>query len=134
MNDPDIDAIYNPLPNGLHGHWTIEALNAGKHVLCEKPFTANADEARLVADSDNANPGLVVMEAFHYQYHPWPSGSSRSSAPANSATSLESTSRSRPRCGRRVTSATSCPSPAERPWTWAATRCPCCASWLPARG
>ena len=67
--DPDIDAIYNPLPNGLHGRWTRAALAAGKHVLCEKPFTANAAEAReiaaLAADSDR-----VVMEAFHYRYHP----------------------------------------------------------------
>src|ERR1700694_5906392 len=64
VNDPDIDAVYNPLPNGLHGRWTIAALKAGKHVLCEKPFTANADEARSVAEADNGNPGLVVMEAF----------------------------------------------------------------------
>lgn len=67
--DPNIDAIYNPLPNGLHGRWTRAALAAGKHVLCEKPFTANAAEAReiaeLAADSDR-----VVMEAFHYRYHP----------------------------------------------------------------
>ena len=49
VNDPEIDAVYNPLPNGLHGNWTIAALKAGKHVLCEKPFTANADEARTVA-------------------------------------------------------------------------------------
>ncbi len=70
VNDPAIDAVYNPLPNGLHGYWTIAALKAGKHVLCEKPFTANADEARTVAEADNGNPGLVVMEAFHYQYHP----------------------------------------------------------------
>jgi len=70
INDPDIDAVYVPLPNGLHGHWTIAALEAGKHVLCEKPFTANADEARLVAEADAAHHGLVVMEAFHYQYHP----------------------------------------------------------------
>ena len=70
MNDPDIDAVYNPLPNGLHGYWTIAALRAGKHVLCEKPFTANAHEARTVAEATNANPGQVVMEAFHYQYHP----------------------------------------------------------------
>ncbi len=70
VEDSEIDAVYNPLPNGLHGHWTIAALEAGKHVLCEKPFTANANEARTVAEADNRNPGLVVMEAFHYQYHP----------------------------------------------------------------
>jgi predicted dehydrogenase len=70
LADPEIDAVYVPLPNGLHGRWTIAALNAGKHVLCEKPFTANADEARHVAEAAAAHPGLVVMEAFHYQYHP----------------------------------------------------------------
>ena len=72
LADPELDAIYNPLPNGLHGRWTIAALDAGKHVLCEKPFTANADEARHVAEAAAAasHAGLVVMEAFHYQYHP----------------------------------------------------------------
>ncbi|HVB90521.1 MAG TPA: Gfo/Idh/MocA family oxidoreductase [Acidimicrobiales bacterium] len=70
LADPALQAVYIPLPNGLHGHWTVEALRAGKHVLCEKPFTANADEARHVAEADSAHPGLVVMEAFHYQYHP----------------------------------------------------------------
>ena len=69
--DPDIDAIYNPLPNGLHGEWTIAALQAGKHVLCEKPFTANAAEAVGVAAVADAHPDLVVMEAFHYRYHPF---------------------------------------------------------------
>ncbi|QIS14493.1 Gfo/Idh/MocA family protein [Nocardia arthritidis] len=66
---PDIDAIYNPLPNGLHGRWTRAALAAGKHVLCEKPFTANAAEAREIAQVAS-DSGLVVMEAFHYRYHP----------------------------------------------------------------
>jgi predicted dehydrogenase len=69
LADPAIDAVYNPLPNGLHGKWTIAALEAGKHVLCEKPFTANADEAIEVAQVE-ARAGLVVMEAFHYRYHP----------------------------------------------------------------
>ena len=69
LADPDVDAIYNPLPNGLHGRWTRAALAAGKHVLCEKPFTANAAEAREIAELA-AKSDRVVMEAFHYRYHP----------------------------------------------------------------
>jgi predicted dehydrogenase len=67
--DPGLDAVYNPLPNGLHGRWTRAALAAGKHVLCEKPFTANAAEAREIAELA-AKSDRVVMEAFHYRYHP----------------------------------------------------------------
>ncbi|KQH76991.1 oxidoreductase [Mycobacterium gordonae] len=67
--DPEIDAVYNPLPNGLHGRWTRAALDTGKHVLCEKPFTANAAEAREIADLAT-HSDRVVMEAFHYRYHP----------------------------------------------------------------
>ncbi|HEX8952536.1 MAG TPA: Gfo/Idh/MocA family oxidoreductase [Polyangia bacterium] len=69
LADATIDAVYNPLPNSLHGKWTRAALAAGKHVLCEKPFTANADEAAEVA-AVAASSGRVVMEAFHYRYHP----------------------------------------------------------------
>jgi predicted dehydrogenase len=69
LDDPTVEAIYNPLPNGLHGRWTLAALGAGKHVLCEKPFAANAREAEEVAAIAEAS-GLVVMEAFHYRYHP----------------------------------------------------------------
>jgi predicted dehydrogenase len=69
LADDELDAIYNPLPNGLHGLWTRRALEAGKHVLCEKPFTANAKEAQEVAAAA-AGSGLVVMEAFHWRYHP----------------------------------------------------------------
>ena len=67
--DPDVDAVYNPLPNGLHGRWTRAALAAGKRVLCEKPLTANAAEAREIAELA-AKADRVVMEAFHYRYHP----------------------------------------------------------------
>ncbi|HWG28607.1 Gfo/Idh/MocA family oxidoreductase [Actinospica sp.] len=69
LDDPDIDAVYNPLPNALHAPWTLKAIAAGKHVLCEKPFTSNAVEARTVAEAAAAS-GLVVMEAFHYRHHP----------------------------------------------------------------
>jgi predicted dehydrogenase len=69
LDDPEIDAIYNPLPNSLHGPWTLRAIAAGKHVLCEKPFASNADEAEQVAQAA-ADSGLVVMEAMHYRYHP----------------------------------------------------------------
>jgi len=69
VSDPEVDAVYIPLPNGLHAEWTLRALEAGKHVLCEKPFAANVAEAegvaRAVRESDR-----VVMEAFHWRYHP----------------------------------------------------------------
>ncbi|WP_030437740.1 Gfo/Idh/MocA family protein [Actinoplanes subtropicus] len=69
LADSSLDAVYLPLPNGLHAQWTLAALEAGKHVLCEKPFTANAAQAREVAAAAEGS-GLVVMEAFHYRYHP----------------------------------------------------------------
>jgi predicted dehydrogenase len=69
LADPDIDAVYNPLPNSEHGPWTLKAIAAGKHVLCEKPFASNAEQAEQVAAAA-ATSGLVVMEAMHYRYHP----------------------------------------------------------------
>jgi predicted dehydrogenase len=66
---PDVDAVYVPLPNSLHATWTLSAIDAGKHVLCEKPFTSNAAEALTVAAAAERS-GLVVMEAMHYRYHP----------------------------------------------------------------
>jgi predicted dehydrogenase len=70
VQDPDVDAVYIPLPNSHHAPWTLKAIVAGKHVLCEKPFTSNAAEAKEVKAAADAAPNLVVMEAFHYRYHP----------------------------------------------------------------
>ncbi len=69
LGDPEIDAIYNPLPNGLHGAWTIAALRQGKHVLCEKPMAANAAEAERMSTVARET-GQHLVEAFHYCYHP----------------------------------------------------------------
>ena len=70
LHDTDIDAIYIPLPNHLHVPWAIKALNAGKHVLCEKPIGLNATEAQKLLDVAKKFPKLKVMEAFMYRYHP----------------------------------------------------------------
>jgi predicted dehydrogenase len=69
LRDPSIDAVYIPLPAALHAEWTIAAVEAGKHVLCEKPFTANAPAAARVVAATAAAP-VVVMEAYHSHYHP----------------------------------------------------------------
>lgn len=70
LADPDIDAIYNPLPNHLHIPWSIKALQAGKHVLCEKPLASTVAEAQLLLDASRQHPELKVMEAFMYRLHP----------------------------------------------------------------
>lgn len=64
-----VDAIYNPLPNALHGEWTVRSLQAGLHVLCEKPLTVDAQQARQIASAASA-AGCVVCEAFMYRHHP----------------------------------------------------------------
>ena len=69
LADPEVTAVYNPLPNSLHGRWSIAAAEAGKHVLCEKPFTADAEEAERVVAAARA-AGTVVMEGMHYRFHP----------------------------------------------------------------
>ena len=69
LADPEIEAVYNPLPNELHVLWTRKALEAGKHVLCEKPIGLDADEARSLIDARDRS-GKLVAEAFMVRYHP----------------------------------------------------------------
>jgi predicted dehydrogenase len=70
LADPEIDAIYNPMPNHLHVPWSIKALEAGKHVLCEKPIALTAAEAQTLVDTGKRFPNLKLMEAFMYRFHP----------------------------------------------------------------
>ena len=69
LADPEIEAIYNPLPNEGHVPWTLRALAAGKHVLCEKPIALDAEEARPLIDARNRS-GKLVAEAFMVRFHP----------------------------------------------------------------
>jgi xylose dehydrogenase (NAD/NADP) len=69
IDDPEIEAIYVPLPNGLHAEWSIRALEAGKHVLCEKPMAATRDEGAMMVDAARAH-NVLLMEAFMYRFHP----------------------------------------------------------------
>lgn len=67
LNDPNIDAVYNPLPNGLHFEWTMKALAAGKHVLLEKPSADTSEETKKMFEFAREK-GLILLEAFHYRY------------------------------------------------------------------
>jgi xylose dehydrogenase (NAD/NADP) len=69
LADPRVDAIYNSLPNSLHGEWTLRAAGAGKPVLCEKPLARNAAEAQAMVDACRRH-GVLLMEAFMYRFHP----------------------------------------------------------------
>ena len=70
LADADIDAVYIPLPNHLHVPWSIKALDAGKHVLCEKPISMTWPEAQDLLDASQKHPQLKIMEAFMYRGHP----------------------------------------------------------------
>lgn len=69
LGDPAIDAVYVPLPIGMHAQWCVEAIDKGKHVLCEKPLAANAAQAEIVLHASEGT-GLIVAEAMHFRYHP----------------------------------------------------------------
>jgi predicted dehydrogenase len=69
LDDPEIEAIYNPLPNHLHVEWTVKALEAGKHVLCEKPIALDAAQAEAIVDARDRT-GRRVIEAFMVRFHP----------------------------------------------------------------
>ncbi len=70
LADPEIDAVYNPLPNHLHVPWSIKAMEAGKHVLVEKPIGLTSAEGQELVDAASGYPELKVMEAFMYRHHP----------------------------------------------------------------
>src|SRR5690606_29779727 len=69
LQDPEIEAVYIPLPNHLHLEWTLKAMEAGKHVLCEKPVTCTLSEARQLQEAARKYPQLRIMEAFMYRFH-----------------------------------------------------------------
>lgn len=69
LHDPDIDAVYIPLPNHMHADWAVAAAAAGKHILCEKPIALSAAEAETMAAAA-AEAGVILREAFMYQFHP----------------------------------------------------------------
>lgn len=68
--DPEIDAVYIPLPNHLHVEWAMKGIDAGKHVLCEKPVGLDSVQARRLLEHAAKHPELKVMEAFMYRFHP----------------------------------------------------------------
>ncbi len=70
LASPEVDVVYNPLPNHLHVPWSLRAIEAGKHVLCEKPIGLSVEEGEQLLEAARGRPDLKVMEAFMYRFHP----------------------------------------------------------------
>src|SRR5206468_833348 len=69
LEDPEVEAVYIPLPNSMHKEWTLRAAETGKHVLCEKPLAVTAAECREMIEACRSH-GVLLMEAFMYRFHP----------------------------------------------------------------
>src|ERR1700687_2445702 len=69
LKDPDVDAVYIPLPNTMHAEWAIRAAEAGKAVLCEKPLSSTAQTAQMIVNAFSRH-GATLMEGFMYRFHP----------------------------------------------------------------
>jgi predicted dehydrogenase len=118
--DPEVDLVYNALVNSLHAQWNITALEAGKHVLSEKPLTSNAEQAQAVRAAARASSGRIV-EGFHYLHHPVnqrlgdliTSGALGEIRQVDLVLAIPAPPDTDPRWSLSW--------PAGRPWTWAAT-------------
>ena len=121
LADPGVDAVYIPLPNSLHVEWSVRALEAGKHVLCEKPLSRHPEEVERAFDAAERND-RVLAEAFMWRHHPQAAAAPRADAP-RWARCGSCAAPSRSRCRWRRTCAGTRRSTAARSWTWVATAC-----------
>ena len=104
LADPDIEAVYISLPNTMHSEWSIRSVEAGKHVLCEKPLSRNPEEVEEAFDAAD-RAGRFLSEAFMYRHNPQTAKLSSCSPRARSASRASCARRSATRCTTPTTSA-----------------------------